>query len=664
MDDPFISLVPVLPTEFRSDINLIRSEVSSRNTTEERLTPEQRKHFQSLVEGFQFSRWFFVTYQAAVLVIVLSAAAYRWQERRSRRRRARRKQDASIREEQHVKGHTEHRDTIEAQRGGASSENISNRRQDSFATAIYTIRHEDGWASSSSSSTREGDATPPTKPEPDDEVSPLSPLLRQADQTSGRHRSRVFRPWSYTKAILTYQPPSLPILHRIIPSNSTSLVVMLLLGLNLFYLLFGIDLSTLSAVDVLADRAGLLFVANLPWLYLMAAKTQPIKRLTGDSYENLNLIHRRQGEWLCFLAVVHFGGMVVAWYNFLQSFLTLWGFLTIHYIAWGVGAFVAYEALYLTSLSSFREWWYEVFLVSHVFLQAAALVLLWMHHFRAGPYAVTALLIFVLDRLVWRLGLKSTSINATLNIMEDGETVKVSGDWPVLPQTTSRWRKWLGQDMRFGWFPSEHVFITVPGISRKHRLQFHPMTIASAAPLGNGHAWFNLIIRAKGGFSRDLLNYARTFPSTTVLLDGPYGSLHALEMLEASDTAIIVAGGSGLAVAYPMLWHLVHLEGSHRPNVAFIWIVQDASHISWIGTERLEELRRMRCRVVLPPPSRKHGRPDVCALLRDTIDEIQDGKVGVVVSGPDGMNRDVRNSCASMIWEGRDVEVTVEKFGW
>ncbi|EME77341.1 uncharacterized protein MYCFIDRAFT_146550, partial [Pseudocercospora fijiensis CIRAD86] len=467
--------------------------------------------------------------------------------------------------------------------------------------------------------------------------------------------------------VLTYQPPPLPILRRIIPSNSTSLLILLLLALNLFYLLFGIDFSTLSAVDILADRAGLLFVANLPWLYLMAAKNQPIKRLTGDSYENLNLIHRRQGEWLCFLALLHFGGMLVAWYNFLQSVLTLWGFLTIKYVTWGVGAFVAYETLYLTSLSSFREWWYEAFLASHVFLQAAALVLIWMHHFRAGPYAVAALLIFVLDRLVWRLGLKSTSINATLDIMEDGETVKVSGDWPVLPQTNSRWRKWLGRDLRFGWLPSEHVFITVPGISRKHRLQFHPMTIASAAPHENGHAWFNLIIRAKGGFSRDLLNYARTFPSTTVRLDGPYGSLHALEMLEASDAAVIVAGGSGLAVAYPMLWHLLHVERNLTRKLAFIWIVQDASHMSWIGSERLEEFRDMGCRVVVPPPSRKHGRPDVCGLLQDTIAEIEDsrdGKVGVVVSGPDGMNRDVRNTCANMVWEGRDVEVRVEKFGW
>jgi hypothetical protein len=41
-------------------------------------------------------------------------------------------------------------------------------------------------------------------------------------------------------------------------------------------------------IFILADRAGLMFVVNLPVLYVLAAKTnQPIKLLTGWSYEGL-----------------------------------------------------------------------------------------------------------------------------------------------------------------------------------------------------------------------------------------------------------------------------------------------------------------------------------------------------------------------------------------
>ena len=37
---------------------------------------------------------------------------------------------------------------------------------------------------------------------------------------------------------------------------------------------------------------------------------------------------------------------------------------------------------------------------------------------------------------------------------------------------------------------------------------------------------------------------------------------------------------------------------------------------------------------------------------------------GVLVSGPDGVNRDVQNACVGLVGEGRRVRVCVEKFGW
>jgi hypothetical protein len=39
-------------------------------------------------------------------------------------------------------------------------------------------------------------------------------------------------------------------------------------------------------------------------------------------------------------------------------------------------------------------------------------------------------------------------------------------------------------------------------------------------------------------------------------------------------------------------------------------------------------------------------------------------KVGVVASGPDSMGRLVRNTCATLVRDGLDVDVTIEKFGW
>jgi len=73
---------------------------------------------------------------------------------------------------------------------------------------------------------------------------------------------------------------------------------------------------------------------------------------------------------------------------------------------------------------------------------------------------------------------------------------------------------------------------------------------------------------------------------------------------------------------------------------------------------------------MLPEPTAEKGRPDVGSIIetwlnpRDPLRYHRIAKVGVVCSGPDGMNRAVRNTCSSLMAKGRDVSVEIEKFGW
>lgn len=591
-----------------------------------------------LVQGVQYSKWLILTYQAVLVSVVAFFSAWhaylKIYSHRTRKHEG--IQDPS---------------TTEAQvdRDGASG----------------------SWSSSSGSSTLEGNATPPTGHEPS-EFGESTPLL---STTHGPRRSWLSTVHLRGRAILMYQPRPIPIVNKALPENLTSVLILLLLCLNVFYAVFKIEWQ-LNLMFVFSDRTGLLFAANLPWLYLLGAKNQPLRLLTGYSYEHLNILHRRLGEWMCFLAVLHTAGMFTVWYTFFRpTGRTLAWFLTEKTVVLGLITFACYELLYATSLASFREWWYELFLGMHVVLQAGALGFLYFHHPGSRTYVSVALAIFLADRLVFRLALKSRSFKASLTVMEDGDTVMVSADWPSI----SRWQNirtvLFGNNMHYGWQPTEHVFLTVPALARKHVIQAHPFTIASAAPENDHtHIWFNLVIRALDGFTRDLLNHAKKTSSVTVRLDGPYGSSHALDLLRSSDTAIVVAGGSGIAVAYPMLWSLLQAGARDvertkaKQQVHLIWIVNQASHLDWIGVERLEELKELGLRVVLPPPTVKAGRPDVGALVRDAITSANDDaavrRTGVVVSGPDSMNRAARNGCARLAWEGRDVKVSVEKFGW
>ncbi|KAI4181495.1 MAG: hypothetical protein LQ346_006776 [Caloplaca aetnensis] len=437
---------------------------------------------------------------------------------------------------------------------------------------------------------------------------------------------------------------------------------------------------SVPTIFVFADRTSLLFVANLPLLYLFAAKNQPIKLLTGYSYESLNILHRRLGEVMCLLALLHSAGMIGVWYTILRpTGFSLAKFLLSKIILLGIGAFIAYELIYFTSLGSFRQRWYELFLALHVLLQVVALILVWFHHHNSRPYVGAALAIFLIDRLFYRMALKRHSSRACLEVCKDGQTV-------ILRSKIIFAQKWrissriVGAGISKGWKATEHVFLTIPALSRKHIIQAHPFTIASKAPGSeDSEGDLKLIIRAQDGFSKDLVRYAKGHTSVQVALDGPYGSQNALHLLRQCDLSVVVAGGSGIAVALPLVWALqafrdLDLEQTMKKcfmsRIVLIWVTRQESHASWVESAELRHLQEHGVEIIMPPPTATDGHPNVPVLLSSWIsirdDTLFDGhaRVGVVCSGPDGMNRVVRNTCSSLLAHGCNVDVEVEKFGW
>lgn len=531
--------------------------------------------------------------------------------------------------------------------------------------------------------------------------------------------------WRKLRCWMEYQPLPLPIVHRVLPSNSTSLFVLLWLALNVFFHLYQLPLEP-KYFFCFADRAGYVFIVNLPLLYLLAAKNQPLAILTGRSYEALNIFHRRVGEWVCFEAFLHTLGNLIWEFALQPEWLhgegDAWAYLTHPLILLGIGAFASYELLFFTSLGSFRQRWYELFLASHVVLQILALAFLYLHFFTARPYVLTALAIFVVDRVLWRLGLKSATFTAETHVLPDGETIFMSIEWDLPGPLWPRWSLWPRKSIRHGWEPTDHVFLTVPVLGRTHALQAHPFTIASAAPeraaasqtalINNPprtgqatKASLDLLIRSQDGFTADLLCYAHRHNHIPVRLDGPYGSSHALDMLRAADHALIVAGGSGIAVTFPLAWALLcdsnnratrESDGddvdvtdntkqgqeddhnssrgsltqvSRRQTVRMLWIIHSDEHRFWMPQVRLDQLVAAGLDLVIPPPTSEAGRPDVEGLVQGWIEEASveidhDGDIVMVASGPDGLNRMVRNTCAQAISRGANVRLAVEKFGW
>lgn len=615
--------------------------------------PEGDKRFKKLIDGIHFSKSFILTYQAVLLGLLLLFTGIHWGSRLQGWRR-RRRRDAL--QKVLVRG----RETL----------------GDALKTEGDVFGQSRSSGSSSSSSTIVGEETPGTNTrleEPNEQTS----LLWKQIPTQATNSQRLL--FYNVKAWLMYQPRPIPVINKTLPSNGATLAILAFIGLQIFYTFYRTSLS-LSMLFVFADRTSLLFVANLPLLYLFAAKNQPIKVLTGYSYETMNIFHRRLGEIMCLLALLHSLGMIGVWYTILRPVaITLVKFLLIKMILLGIGALVTYEMIYFTSLGSFRQRWYELFLGLHVVLQAAALILVFFHHHGSRPYVGVALAIFLIDRVVYRCFVKSITVRGSLDLKEDGKTVTLRAPIPLAEHPTSLSYLYGASSIKRGWKATEHVFLTVPSLSAKHIIQAHPFTIASKAPSSNTEvADLELLIRAQDGFSADLVRYAQGHNMTTVRLDGPYGSQSAVNMLQGSDHAVIVAGGSGIAVTWPLVWSLLDdsggndLENSNKGmskrKILFVWIVRDHSHISWLGQEKIKGLRARGVAVEIPPSTAGRGHPNIEGTIQNWVacfdNETAPPKIGVVVSGPDGLNRAVRNTCASLVQQKKNVSVEVEKFGW
>lgn len=599
--------------------------------------------YEELMEEVRYSRRLILTYQLVVWGVILLLAAVRWTRTILRERR---RASLNILE------------TDDVYTGGVLKATSIGGRQS----------NQDTEESSSSRSSTLHDALSVSAPAKDaDERTPLLPR----DPKSQPRKSILV----YMKAILLYQPPPIPFINKTLPSNGMSLVLLAFIGLNAFYTFYRISF-TIPELFVLADRCGLVFVANLPLLYLISAKNQPLRLLTGHSYEFLNIFHRRLGELLGLQVTIHAVGMVVVWYTVLGPYgLTLGQFLSRREVSLGLTALTAYQFIYLTSLGSFREKAYEVFLASHVVLQALGLFFLYMHTPRSRVYVGIALAIFVIDRLVYRIWVKSTTAEVIASVMEDGEAVKLSAEIPLAPVT--RFSKVFGKSLTYGWEAADHALICIPSLARKYVFQSHPLVISSAAPSpGANVAQLDFLIRVKEGFSLDLLNKVRKQDRLRVQLDGPYGSSLTRTMLSDSDLAILVAGGSGIAVAWPLLQYVVDLnrsdEASGVPSfalrnrkIALVWVMRKSAHVSWIGQAALDEVEGSGVDVVLPVATDDQAEPDLEAVVGDLVKRYGRGKkIGIVASGPKTLTRNVRNVCAAMVWQGKDVNVRIEKSGW
>ncbi|KAH3683613.1 hypothetical protein WICPIJ_005420, partial [Wickerhamomyces pijperi] len=135
--------------------------------------------------------------------------------------------------------------------------------------------------------------------------------------------------------------------------------------------------------------------------------------------------------------------------------------------------------------------------------------------------------------------------------------------------------------------------------------------------------------------------------------DGP--SLHpeAAAAVNQYEKIILIAGGAGISLIYPMLSHYHNID---RFDVSFLWILRNEQDIVTFDTAKSENVHIWHTAI--------NGRPNVVAMLDDTLDLENNSydKIHIIGCGPTALMEDVKRFATEKIIQDQTVNLILEEF--
>ncbi|KAG1804034.1 ferric reductase NAD binding domain-containing protein [Suillus subaureus] len=360
------------------------------------------------------------------------------------------------------------------------------------------------------------------------------------------------------------------------------------------------------------NRSGMLAASQFPLITALGTKNNIVSLITGISYDKLNYVHRMMSRVVFILLWAHGGCEVVRNAPFQPYFAQQW-------LICGLIAMIAFTILCIVSLRPIRAQAYELFFYVHFAMVLIFLIGAYVHtqNFAFAFWIYPCFVIWGLDRLIRFLRL--VVFNHSYFGFKSGSTMDATAE--VLSDDFVRLR--FHRPSHFHWTPGQTAYLIMPSVSRLP-FEAHPFTIASfnstlfdvpeeQKPTSEKHAennltegnlgssapfWKELVffINVREGFTARLKEAALKGDKVKVFVDGPYGPS---PNLGSYDTSVLVAGGSGVSYALPVLLDIIERvrNGESRcRRVVFIWSIRSVDHIRWINDVLIRALR-------LAPPS-------------------------------------------------------------
>lgn len=293
-------------------------------------------------------------------------------------------------------------------------------------------------------------------------------------------------------------------------------------------------------------------VTQVPFLYLLSAKTSIIGLLAGTSYERLNWLHRWVARTMFVTATVHGFHFYSEWvlYDYVELEMS-----SMPSIRYGLGAWGILLWMVITSLRPFRSVAYEIFVVQHIL---AAIIFLWVIYVHVPAYAqyniwfaIAALAfdrVFRFGLLLWQNIKFRPNPSRCKGGQRFGHQTQVSSVGDSITVLTIK-------DVHFTWSAGQHLYLWLPRIGP---LEAHPYTIACAHQMPETCICnsIQLVIRSHSGFSKRLHSYAKKLEASdnkrtlTALVSGPYGRPPRWDIFE---TLVLVSASTGASFTLPIL---------------------------------------------------------------------------------------------------------------
>ncbi|KXZ56058.1 hypothetical protein GPECTOR_2g940 [Gonium pectorale] len=345
--------------------------------------------------------------------------------------------------------------------------------------------------------------------------------------------------------------------------------------------------------DEIAYLAGIVGRLDVLLLFFPLPRCNFLAWMLGTEWGTLIKYHRWLGHGTLIAFTLHGVMYMALWAQ--QGVLAeemKWGTYYVNNRA-GMVSLAGGWALWLTSLGPVRRRLFnQVFYPTHIVGALVFMLFAFMHVPDMAPWVLPGVFLYLLDVVLRNIQpwFNATSVTTAANaqLSADGSLVTLA-----IPACES-----------VHWVAGDVVFLKVPSVSR---WQWHPFTVASSPAAsgpssrsGGGQQALVVHIKRYSRWTKRFLALLAADPSPHALyVSGPHsppGSGSVADKLLEYDSAVLVAGGIGVATVLPVIREAIARRRRGQParprRVSLLFVSRNAEELSLLPPDVVREAAR------------------------------------------------------------------------